>query len=299
MPLPIPLIAAGIPAVAEIAGNILNNGAVNNQNRRNRKFSEYMYDKQRSDSIADWKMQNEYNSPAAQMARYEAAGLNKNLIYGQANSAAPVRSTDFKQPEQGTPHYETRNTGNSIAAYLDARLKTAQTDNVAALTKVAIETAALTAANTTRAQHEVKKTDAETSSISQNMQQSKSMFPVSLEKSLSEVDKIKADTRYTLDQNERSALVNNQTLKKGIIEIMHMRLQNAKTAAETEHIKAQIKNLEQDTRIKSFEEKLHDAGVTSHDNIWIRLGAKVVQSLQKGLSVEDAVKMAEFLPIIH
>lgn len=37
--------------------------------------------------------QNEYNSPAQQMARYRAAGLNPNLIYGQGNSgnqSAPV-----------------------------------------------------------------------------------------------------------------------------------------------------------------------------------------------------------------
>ena len=32
-----------------------------------------------------WNLKNAYDSPAAQMARYEAAGLNKNLIYGQSN----------------------------------------------------------------------------------------------------------------------------------------------------------------------------------------------------------------------
>nr|QGT50721.1 hypothetical protein Elusimicrob1349_1910 [uncultured Elusimicrobia bacterium] len=33
-----------------------------------------------------WNMQNEYNSPAAQMARYKAAGLNPNLVSGQISS---------------------------------------------------------------------------------------------------------------------------------------------------------------------------------------------------------------------
>lgn len=35
-----------------------------------------------------WNLQNEYNSPAAQMKRYQDAGLNPNLIYGQQNLAS-------------------------------------------------------------------------------------------------------------------------------------------------------------------------------------------------------------------
>lgn len=39
-----------------------------------------------------WNLQNEYNHPAAQMARYQQAGLNPNLIYGQQNVAASPAS---------------------------------------------------------------------------------------------------------------------------------------------------------------------------------------------------------------
>lgn len=37
---------------------------------------------------ANWKRQNEYNSPAEQMNRYQAAGLNPNLIYGSGQASA-------------------------------------------------------------------------------------------------------------------------------------------------------------------------------------------------------------------
>lgn len=38
-----------------------------------------------------WNAANAYNTPAAQMARFKAAGLNPNLVYGQmSNSPAPV-----------------------------------------------------------------------------------------------------------------------------------------------------------------------------------------------------------------
>lgn len=41
-------------------------------------------------NIDQWNRENEYNSPAAQMARYAAAGLNPNLIYGQQNTSGQI-----------------------------------------------------------------------------------------------------------------------------------------------------------------------------------------------------------------
>lgn len=39
-----------------------------------------------------WNMENEYNLPSNQMARYKDAGLNPNLIYGQSNPSAGFSS---------------------------------------------------------------------------------------------------------------------------------------------------------------------------------------------------------------
>lgn len=39
-------------------------------------------------NLQQWNLENQYNSPEEQMKRFEAAGLNKNLIYGQQNTAA-------------------------------------------------------------------------------------------------------------------------------------------------------------------------------------------------------------------
>lgn len=46
-----------------------------------------------------WKLQNEYNTPLAQMQRFQDAGLNPNLIYGQQNMAsapASASATSFR-----------------------------------------------------------------------------------------------------------------------------------------------------------------------------------------------------------
>lgn len=48
------------------------------------KLAEYAYSKE----LEQWNRQNEYNDPAAQMARYRAAGLNPNLAVGNAGNAS-------------------------------------------------------------------------------------------------------------------------------------------------------------------------------------------------------------------
>ena len=64
---------------------------------QNMELSKYAYDRELQQwnrenqaNIDFWKMQNEYNTPGAQMSRYQAAGLNPNLIYGQSNTADQV-----------------------------------------------------------------------------------------------------------------------------------------------------------------------------------------------------------------
>lgn len=41
-------------------------------------------------NIEQWERNNAYNAPAAQMERFQAAGLNPNLIYGQQNTANSI-----------------------------------------------------------------------------------------------------------------------------------------------------------------------------------------------------------------
>ncbi|QXN75085.1 DNA pilot protein [Microvirus mar22] len=56
---------------------------------------QYKYNEMAAEStfnreLKAWNLQNEYNSPKAQMERYLAAGLNPNLIYGQSNLGASL-----------------------------------------------------------------------------------------------------------------------------------------------------------------------------------------------------------------
>jgi len=112
VPLELPKIAAatgGIPAGAITAAtsiaNLISQGAMN---RKTRQWNEAMYQKQRTDALADWARTNEYNAPLQQMARFKEAGLSPHLIYGGgANSISqPVRSTDTKSWSPNAPQID-------------------------------------------------------------------------------------------------------------------------------------------------------------------------------------------------
>ncbi len=126
-PLVLPLIAAG----ASIAGQAINAGSQSATNQSQLSYSREMYDKQRADALADWNMQNQYNSPKEQMIRFKEAGLNPNLIYGQMSNSPVVRSSSPQSYNPTAPQVDLGSTaGMAIGQYYDTQLKAAQIDNL-------------------------------------------------------------------------------------------------------------------------------------------------------------------------
>lgn len=68
-------------------------------NERNIAFQQEVNQQNIDQQWKMWDATNEYNHPAAQMARYNEAGLNPNLIYGQSNTTAPVDVGDSEAPQ--------------------------------------------------------------------------------------------------------------------------------------------------------------------------------------------------------
>lgn len=124
-------------AIGSVFGSVSQASANKEINQQNIDFSREMYDKQKADNIAFWNMQNAYNSPEEQMQRFQAAGLNANLIYdkgtnGNASSlsAPPAHAPDLR------PVNKLGGVASGITAaadsYVDLRARQAQTDNVKA-----------------------------------------------------------------------------------------------------------------------------------------------------------------------
>jgi len=121
------LIAGG----AGLLGSVINAGSQLGTNSSQLSYSREMYDKQRADALADWNMQNSYNSPKEQMARFKEAGLNPNLIYGQMSNSPVVRSSSPQSYNPTAPQVDlAQPAGMALNAYYDSQLKTAQIDAV-------------------------------------------------------------------------------------------------------------------------------------------------------------------------
>jgi hypothetical protein len=103
-----PLPAAALPALITAGTSVVNAISQGATNKKTREWNEAMYQKQRTDALADWARTNEYNAPLQQMARFKEAGLSPHLIYGGgANSISqPVRSTDTKSWSPNAPQID-------------------------------------------------------------------------------------------------------------------------------------------------------------------------------------------------
>jgi hypothetical protein len=79
------------------AGAGLLSGGLNSIFQRNQQ------DKAWQQTVAMWNMQNKYNTPFNQMARFKAAGLNPNLIYGQGNPGNASGAPNYQVSAHTSP----------------------------------------------------------------------------------------------------------------------------------------------------------------------------------------------------
>ncbi|MBS1353172.1 MAG: hypothetical protein HPZ82_06540 [Coprobacter sp.] len=109
-------------------------------------YDREMWEKNNEWNLEMWNKQNEYNSPAAQMERYQKAGLNPNLIYGQQNTAGSIQGSS---PLQARSPNQTKATMQAPVSkfdllpilnyYQDFKVKDAQVNNIKANTSLAIQ----------------------------------------------------------------------------------------------------------------------------------------------------------------
>lgn len=142
---PLSIISSVGGAVSSIANLIGGNSSLRKQiqaqkeeNQRNREYNLYLARLQNQWNLEQWQRENDYNSPTAQMARYRAAGLNPNLIYGQQNTAASsptLTSGASSAPQDMSPIGRERNFGQAIQEQLNLEMQKAQVDAIKAQTE--------------------------------------------------------------------------------------------------------------------------------------------------------------------
>lgn len=270
-------VAGGLP----IIGGAIDAIATGQQNRKSREFAREMYQRQWHDSVLFWNMQNDYNSPQAQMQRFQEAGLNPNLIYGQGNAgnAGGIPTPDVQMPQFRTPEWG-RGLQNAGLTYLnsilDTEIKQAQVDNLKAQNNVIQQDAIYRALQGEAAIAGTERTRVGTERDMFNLDFERSLSEVSADARREEVRQRRISTDLMINRDAREAVMNVSNVKEAAERMHSMRVQRAKTRAEEAQVRQATRNLVQDGVIKDIEIGLRRNNINPNDPMWARIVAKML-----------------------
>lgn len=196
------------------------------------------------------------------------------------SKGATIKSADSPAWNPRVPELDFRGLGDGMMAFLDWKMKKQQIDNLKTANTVALQDAALRAAQTAQTVQSTKSNEF-------TLSQAQKLSQVSLQTAEAELNKLKADTYVTLQANERAAAQNSQSLAEGAERILTLRLQRAKTDDERNEIKNRIEVLKKDQELRELDLNLKRKGIQPTDALWIRIlgqilgGSKVIDLLPK------------------
>lgn len=262
------LAGAGISGGSGIIASHFNRKLIRQTNQQNIDQANYEYARSRADAIADRDFANKYNSPEQQMLRFKEAGLNPNLIYGQAGNtqSAVVRSSDTSAPPRQAPQFDPHLGMDVVGTALRALSVITDTENTRALTEL----------NRTRNQGELIGVDQR----NLNLEKSKSTMPLEIENWRLRNESMRTNQHLMLSRNEREALASADNHKKALEELITIRLSRAKTREEITnliHARSLMKN---DNLVKEAELQLRKQGVHPTDPWYLRKFLQVLDKLK-------------------
>ncbi|AXH77291.1 MAG: DNA pilot protein [Microviridae sp.] len=94
-------------------------------NEQNKYMAQYQYNK----DLENWNRVNEYNSPAAQMERFKAAGLNPNLIYSRGSAGLASEIPRYQAPQSDFSFRPFTNIPEAISKYQEYQMNRAGLEN--------------------------------------------------------------------------------------------------------------------------------------------------------------------------
>lgn len=258
-----PIIGAGL----NLFGGIYNTMQQREMNDQNWIRQAQMYHQQREDALADWNMQNAYNSPAAQMGRLRAAGLNPNLVYGSGSVVANSQS----QPRGASPGGPT-----GIAPRLDlsgigeAFMQAYQMGIMEAQKRALDQRAILDAAKT-----DTEKYKADLTSAAAMLNQAKVPFAGQLAQSAADFAKYSASEKFQQSNMvwKQLQLLNDTYDNKVLNSLNDVLIQQnilKKTDAEVELMKQKLKSEAFRTDVMEFQSRMAKANINPNQPAWMQ-----------------------------
>lgn len=274
------VLAGAASGIGSIVGSIFGKSSQDKTNAANMELAKYQYEMNKQENELAykrqkefWNLQNQYNSPAQQMARLKSAGLNPNLVYG--NGA--VGNTSGGYPSYNPTKYEAPTMraytgyniglGEAMQAAMSYRMNDAVINKTQAdAAKVAAETAntiaskrGITASGYLR-EMELKKAQA--------------LFDNSIETANATLENIKANTAST---NIRTDLA---------------RADLAMRPRELEKLESEIIGIKNENDLKAFELTLQTKyGLSRNSPEWMKVMAIILKSIMPNLNFESLGQM--------
>lgn len=235
--------AAGITAAAGAAQTGLNLSMSGSLNRKTRKFAAEQADLQYYRSLNMMQMQNEYNSPAAQVARLKQAGLNVGLMYQNAGAGGESAQPAGPEMASWSPIAPNVDGLNLIA---QAALQKAQIENMEADTEKKKEEAGNVKQDTILKEAVTKSQEIENLIKQCTTPQQIMQAQADLDKSIAEIKVLDADK--LLKNRQQMKLANDLYWdnKLNALELLKKQADIALTNAKTDESKQRIQNMKKE-----------------------------------------------------
>lgn len=267
-----PLAPALIAGGASLIGGAVNALTGANANKKNREFQERMYERQKSDSLAFWDLQNEYNNPQAQMKRLQEAGLNPNLVYGSGGQTGGTASP-ISTPDRGSYSHQPAQfdfggaASQAFSTYFDTQIKQAQLDNLKAQNTDIVNSALLKSAQTMSTIATGGKTQFQTEFLKDTAHITRAFMAEQANK-----------MHYDQYQSQAAAAVaddKNQLTIQGL----RQNISNMRDTGQSIKMRNALMQIEKDLRSQGF---------NPNDPIYVRMIARLMAS--QGFNITDPLK---------
>jgi len=252
-----------------------------------------MYGRQRQDALADWNMQNEYNSPLQQMERLKAAGLNPNLVYGNGATAQSTQGVRASQSGTYAPKAPQIDFAGVASGVLQARMQNVQIGNLEKQREIMEEEKRLKAIQSLSLLTGIDKTKLGIEAGKFDLAMRQTLASATLEGALLKNEDLKASigqktasTQFTIDENIRK-----EALQAGNLEMQLQVIANAQqNRAES---RQRVEQMKKDGLIKDFEIQLNKLGMTKSDPYYFRAVSSFLNDPEAALKkIKEEVKNA-------
>lgn len=203
-------------------------------------------------NIKMWNLQNEYNTPSAQMERFKQAGLNPNLIYGQGNAGNAGPGPTYDPPKYEGPNPIPDFTGMS-QTYLNAKQLEAGIEQVHANT-------------------ELTKARVNTEFINQSLK------ALGRDKLSFDINKLQALLPYQLEIQKNKADASQYDVQTNVSNLMTMNLKRQTELLNQDYMRKRMTAQDIENDIKrarlvydKYTNQLRKAGLTERDGVLTRL----------------------------